>query len=161
MLLRSFGDSNSFNSHVAFSSDSRVVISSTPTTIWFWNATDGSLIETFDEESGVTWPSSIAVSPDGRSFALGRFDQSVTAVRYAVTTPDPNNNKKMRNTVRVNGGGATTVGSSNSPPCDVTAAPSQRPIFVIPRAVLNRPATRKKRVAKKRIVRSRVRLRHK
>jgi WD40 repeat protein len=86
-LLRSFGAANSFSSHLAFTPDGRTLISSSPSMVWFWDVDSGELVRTYGEDVGWTWPSSLAVSPDGRLLGVGRYDQTLGVLRLPTHAP--------------------------------------------------------------------------
>jgi WD40 repeat protein len=85
-LLRSFGATNAFSSHLAFSHDGRTLISSSTSMLWFWNVDDGDLLRTYGEDVGWTWPSALAVSPDGRQLGVGRYDQTIEVLNLPGVT---------------------------------------------------------------------------
>ena len=79
--LRSFGAAGSFSSHLAFTRDGRTLVSSSASMVWFWDVDSGGLIRTYGEDVCSTWPSSLTVSPDGRSLGVGRYDQTLGVLR--------------------------------------------------------------------------------
>lgn len=78
---------------VAFSRDGQTIMSGTSElinapdgtiqslgTVRFWRVSDGTLLLTYDQETGITVPS-VAYSPDGTLFSYGRYDGAVAVAR--------------------------------------------------------------------------------
>lgn len=68
-------------SSVSFSPDGRLLASgSSDRTVKLWRVSDGALLQTYDQETGIG-VTSIRFSPDGRLLGYGRLDATVVVAR--------------------------------------------------------------------------------